>query len=43
MNWALGSKFNSDLTLQLPSVLLYTRDVMLNKFQMYVSGNITMG
>ena len=40
--WALGNEVNSATTLQLPGVLLYTRDVMLHNFQKYVAGQITM-
>mmetsp|Transcript_5419 Transcript_5419/g.7092 ORF Transcript_5419/g.7092 Transcript_5419/m.7092 type:complete len:986 (+) Transcript_5419:173-3130(+) len=42
MNWALGSEVNSALTLQLPGVLLYSRDVMLPNFQKFVSNEIGM-
>ncbi|KAL7516874.1 hypothetical protein ACHAWX_002366, partial [Stephanocyclus meneghinianus] len=38
MKHALGIDANSARTLQLPGVLLYTRDVMLGQFQKYVAG-----
>ena len=38
MKYALSNDANSALTLQLPGVLLYTRDVMLPNFQKYVAG-----
>jgi len=40
MHWALGNDVNSALTLRLPGVLMYTRDVMLPIFQEYVGGAI---
>jgi len=42
MLWALGNDVNSALTLRLPGVLTYTRDVILDKFQEYMSGSISM-
>ena len=42
MHWALGNDVNSALTLRLPGVLAYTRDVMLPLFQEYVAGTINM-
>ena len=42
MHWALGSEVNSALTLRLPGVLMYTRGVMLPKFQEYMAGKIKM-
>ena len=41
MHWALGNDVNSALTLQLPGVLLYSRDVMLDNFQKYVEGEVS--
>jgi hypothetical protein len=38
MKYALSNEANSALTLQLPGVLQYTRDVMLPNFQKYVAG-----
>ena len=43
MLWALGNDVNSALTLRLPGVLTYTRDAILDKFQDYVAGLISMG
>ena len=42
MHWALGNDVNSALTLRLPGVLMYTRDVMLPLFSDYMEGAITM-
>ena len=42
MNWGLGNDVNSALTLRLPGVLTYTRDVMLPKFANYMDGLISM-
>ena len=42
MLWALGNDVNSALTLRLPGVLTYTRDVILDKFQDYMAGLISM-
>lgn len=42
MKYALSNDANSALTLQLPGVLVYTRDVMLDQFQKYVAGETTM-
>jgi len=42
MKYALSNDVNSALTLQLPGVLMYTRDVMLDQFQKYVSGESDM-
>lgn len=42
MEWALGNDVNSALTLRLPGVLAYTRDVMLDGFQQYMEGTIDM-
>ena len=42
MNWGLGNEVNSALTLRLPGVLTYTRDVMLPKFTEYMDGKISM-
>ena len=42
MNWALGNEVNSALTLRLPGVLTYTRDVMLPEFTDYMDGKISM-
>eukprot|EP00804_Cyclotella_cryptica_P020261 CCRYP_015874-RB/>CCRYP_015874-RB protein AED:0.14 eAED:0.15 QI:553/0.71/0.62/1/0.85/0.75/8/0/1009 len=40
--YSLGNDVNSARTLQLPGVLLYTRDVMLEQFQKYVAGETTI-
>ena len=42
MKYSLSNEANSALTLQLPGVLLYTRDVMLPLFQDYVAGEKDM-
>ena len=42
MNWGLGNEVNSALTLRLPGVLAYTRDVMLPEFTDYMDGKISM-
>ena len=42
MHWALGNDVNSALTLRLPGVLMYTRDVMLPLFSEYMEGTITI-
>jgi hypothetical protein len=42
MKASLGNDANSALTLQLPGVLLYTKDVMLDQFQKYVAGEQDM-
>ena len=42
MHWALGNDVNSALTLRLPGVLSYTRDVMLPLFSEYMEGAITI-
>jgi serine/threonine protein kinase/ABC-type glycerol-3-phosphate transport system substrate-binding protein len=42
MDWALGNDVNSALTLRLPGVLTYSRDVMLELFQQYMAGEIEM-
>ncbi|MGK3739782.1 MAG: hypothetical protein ACI8RD_004615 [Bacillariaceae sp.] len=42
MHWALGNDVNSALTLRLPGVLTYTRDVVLGLFQEYMDGLISM-
>ncbi len=42
MNWGLGNKVNSALTLCLPGILYYTRDVMLPKFTDYMDGQTSM-
>ena len=42
MLWALGNDVNSALTLRLPGVLTYSRDVVLDKFQDYMAGLISM-
>jgi len=39
MEWALGNEVNAALTLRLPGVLTYTRDVVLGKFLEYMSGS----
>jgi hypothetical protein len=41
MEWALSNNVNSALTLRLPGVLSYTRDVVLNPFQEYMDGLIS--
>ena len=41
MKYALSNEANSALTLQLPGVLQYTRDVMLPNFQKYVAGEFS--
>jgi flagellar basal body-associated protein FliL len=42
MHWALGNDVNSALTLRLPGVLTYTRDVVLGLFQEYTDESISM-
>lgn len=42
MDWALGNDVNSALTLRLPGVLSYTREVLLDKFLQYMDGAISM-
>eukprot|EP00571_Detonula_confervacea_P002410 CAMPEP_0172315400 /NCGR_PEP_ID=MMETSP1058-20130122/25061_1 /TAXON_ID=83371 /ORGANISM="Detonula confervacea, Strain CCMP 353" /LENGTH=1336 /DNA_ID=CAMNT_0013029473 /DNA_START=176 /DNA_END=4186 /DNA_ORIENTATION=+ len=42
MHWALGNDVNSALTLRLPGVLTYTRDVVLPKFSQYMESTISM-
>ncbi len=42
MLWALGSDVNSALTLRLPGVLEYSRDVALPMFEEYMDGKLTM-
>lgn len=42
MLWALGNDVNSALTLRLPGVLTYSRDVVLDKFSEYMEGSISM-
>ena len=42
MLWAMGNDVNSALTLRVPGVLSYTRDVLLPKFLEYMDGTITI-
>lgn len=42
MKYALSNDANSALTLQLPGVLMYSKDVMLDQFQKYVAGEQDM-
>lgn len=42
MKYALSNDANSALTLQLPGVLLYSKEVMLDQFQKYVAGEQDM-
>lgn len=42
MEWALGNEVNSALTLAVPGILTYTRDVLLNRFLKYMDGTIEM-
>jgi hypothetical protein len=40
--WAMGNEVNSALTLRVPGVLTYTRDVVLPKFMEYMDGTMTI-
>lgn len=42
MEYALSYEVNSAITLTLPGVLMYSKDVMLDKFQKYVAGEASM-
>lgn len=42
MLWAMGNDVNSALTLRVPGVLSYTRDVLLPKFMEYMDGTMTI-
>lgn len=42
MHWALSNEINSAVTLRLPGVLSYSRDVVLGLFQLYMEGKIHM-